>query len=198
MSRYLFIDQRKLDFSPPGAVYSQRENLQPCNYCEIAMIMKNENDLITWSISQLRRNIIRDFALRAMQTFGDVDYSFPQMVSLLFLDEEGEQTIKGMAEMLGRSLSATSRLLDQLVGRGMIQRREDERDRRVKRVAITEQGRHFVEAIERQRADAQIAVMEYLSPEERAEAVKGMLLLVEATRRKRAQHESPAPGTATQ
>lgn len=159
------------------------------------MTMKNENDLISWSISQLRRNIIRDFALRVVQSFGDVDYSFPQMVTLLFLDEEGEQTIKGMAEMLGRSFSATSRLLDQLVVRGMIQRREDERDRRVKRVAITEQGRNFIEAIERRRADAQIAVMEYLSPEERAEVVRGMVLLVEAARRKKADHESPETGT---
>lgn len=157
--------------------------------------MDNENDVIAWSISQLRRNIIRDFALGVTQTFGEVDYSFPQMVTLLFLDEEGEQTIKGMAEMLGRSLSATSRLLDQLVVRGMIQRREDEHDRRVKRVAITEQGRTFIRAIERRRADAQIAVMEYLSPAERAEVIRGMLLLAEATKRKKELHASPETGT---
>lgn len=147
--------------------------------------MKNENELIAWSISQLRRNIIREFAFQVVQTFGDYDYSFPQMATLLFLDEEGEQTIKGTAELLGRSLSATSRLLDQLVVRGMISRHEDERDRRVKRVAITAQGRGLVEAIEQRRADAQLAVMEYLSPEERAEVVRGMLLLVEAARRKK-------------
>ncbi len=149
------------------------------------MTIKNEHELITWSISQLRRNIIREFAFRVVQTFGDFDYSFPQMATLLLLDEEGEQTIKGVAELLGRSFSATSRLLDQLVVRGMISRREDERDRRVKRVAITVQGRSFIEIIEQQRADAQIAVMEYLSPEERAEVVRGMVLLVEATRRKK-------------
>src|SRR5215472_5459275 len=158
------------------------------------MTNNKESELITWSISQLRRNIIREFALRVVQTFGDVDFSFPQMVTLLLLDEEGEQTIKGVAEMLGRSFSATSRLLDQLVVRGMISRREDERDRRVKHVAITAQGRSFIEMIEQQRADAQIAVMEYLSPEERAEVVRGMVLLVEATRRKKDLHETPATG----
>lgn len=156
--------------------------------------MNNENELIAWSISQLRRSIISDFALRVVQSFGEMDFSFPQMVTLLFLDEAGEQTIKSMAEMLGRSFSATSRLLDQLVVRGMIQRREDEHDRRVKWVEITAQGRSFIEAIERRRADAQIAVMEYLSPEERAEAVRGMLLLAEATRRKKEHHESPETG----
>lgn len=162
------------------------------------MSIPNENELIAWSISQLRRNIIREFAFRVVQTFGDFDYSFPQMATLLLLDEEGEQTIKGVAALLGRSFSATSRLLDQLVVRGLITRREDERDRRVKRVAITAQGRRFIETIERQRADAQLAVMDYLSPEERAEVVRGMVLLVEAARRKKDHHESPATGTTAQ
>jgi len=162
------------------------------------MTIKNEHELIAWSISQLRRNIIREFAFRVVQTFGDFDYSFPQMATLLLLDEEGEQTIKRVAELLGRSPSATSRLLDQLVVRSMINRHEDERDRRVKRVAITAQGRSFIETIEQQRADAQIAVMEYLSLEERAEVVRGMVLLVEATRRKKEHHESPTTGTTAQ
>ena len=161
----------------------------------MTMISENEHDQIAWSISQLRRNIIREFAFAVVQTFGDFDYSLPQLATLLFLDEEGEQTIKGMAEMLGRSLSATSRLLDNLVVLGMISRREDPQDRRVKRVAITEQGHAFIATLEQRRADAQIAVMEYLSPEERAQAVKGMMLLVEAARRKKEHHESPAAGT---
>jgi len=162
------------------------------------MTIKNENELIAWSISQLRRNIIREFAFWVVQTFGDYDYSFPQMATLLFLDEEGEQTIKGMAELLGRSFSATSRLLDQLVVRGMINRHEDERDRRVKRVAITARGHNFVETIEQRRADAQISVMEYLAPEERAGVIRGMVLLVEATRRKKELQEAPKTGTTTQ
>ena len=66
------------------------------------------------------------------------------MATLLLLDEENELTIKQVAEALARSVSATSRLLDQLVMRGMISRREDERDRRAKLVAITEQGRALI------------------------------------------------------
>jgi DNA-binding MarR family transcriptional regulator len=156
---------------------------------------KSERELIAWCISQLRRNIVGDFAYGMMRTFGEDDYSFPQLATLLYPDVEGEQTIKGVAEMLGRSLSATSRLLDQLVVRGTISRREDERDRRVKRVAITKHGRALVASVEQRRADVQIAVMNYLSPEERAQAIRGMTLLVEATKRRQehhGQHESPA------
>ena len=106
------------------------------------------------------------------------------------LDEEDELTITQVAELLGRSVSVASRLLDQLVVRGMVRRREDERDRRVKRVAITEQGRTLVATLEQQRANAQIAVMASLSPEEQAEVTRAMVLLAQAGRRRRNHYES--------
>ena len=105
------------------------------------------------------------------------------------LDEEDELTITQVAELLGRSVSVVSRLLDQLVVRGMVRRREDERDRRVKRVTITEQGRTLVATLEQQRANAQLAVMASLSPEEQAEVTRAMVLLAQASRRRK-QHES--------
>ncbi len=155
----------------------------------------NDNELLAQSISQFRRTVIRDFIFVVVHTFEDFDYSLPQMATLLLLDEEGELTIKQVAELLGRSVSATSRLLDQLVVRGMITRREDERDRRAKRMAITERGRALITTLEQQRADAQIAVMEYLSAEEQAEVRRAMALLAEAGVRRRKQDESSEAGT---
>jgi DNA-binding MarR family transcriptional regulator len=77
----------------------------------------------------------------------------------------------------------------------MINRREDERDRRAKLVAITEQGRALIATLEQRRAEAQISVMDYLSAEERADVTRGMVLLAEAAQRRREQHESPATRT---
>jgi DNA-binding MarR family transcriptional regulator len=158
-------------------------------------IIMNDNELLARSINQFRRTIIRDFIFVVVRTFEDFDYSLPQMATLLLLDEEGELTIKQVAELLGRSVSATSRLLDQLVVRGMITRREDERDRRAKRVAITERGRALIATLEQRRADAQIAVMEYLSAEERAQVRRAMALLAEAGRTRRKQDEPSEAGT---
>src|SRR2546428_6711886 len=112
------------------------------NYWEGQTIITNEdnnNELLAWSIRQFRRTILSDFIYGMVQAFEDFDYSLPQMATLLFLDEQGELTIKQVAEALGRSVSATSRLLDQLVTRGMIHRREDERDRRGQIVACSRQ-----------------------------------------------------------
>ena len=160
-------------------------------------ITHEEREILAQSMSQFRRAIIREFVAGIVRAFGNFDFSLPQMATLLLLDEEGERTIKQVAEDLGRSVSATSRLLDQLVERGMVSRREDERDRRVKRVAITERGRTLITTLERERAEAQMVVMEYLSAEERAEVIRAMTLLAEVgLRRKR--HEHLKPGTTGQ
>ncbi len=64
----------------------------------------------------------------------------------------------------------------------------------MKRVAITDSGRALIATLERQRADAQLNVMEHLSAEEQAIVTQAMILLAEAGERRR-QHEHPEPGT---
>ena len=157
-------------------------------------INTNDREMLARSISQFRRAIVREFVFNILQTFVDFDFSLPQLATLLLLDEEGELTIKQVTEILGRSISATSRLLDQLVERGMVSRREDERDRRAKRVAITEKGRTLIATLEQRRADVQIEVMKYFSPEEQAEIMRALALLAEAGQRRR-RYERPESNT---
>ncbi len=157
-------------------------------------INTNESEILARNIGQFRRAIVREFVFNVLRTFVDFDYSLPQLATLLLLEEEGDLTIKQLTEMLGRSISATSRLLDQLVERGMVSRREDEHDRRSKRIAITEQGRKLIATLEQRRADAQLSVMEYYSAEEQAAIKRAMALLAEAGQRRR-HHDHPEPNT---
>ena len=53
---------------------------------------------------------------------------------------EAEITLKQAAELVHVSLPAASRIVDDLVRRGFVQRREDPADRRMKRVSLTEAG----------------------------------------------------------
>ncbi len=126
---------------------------------------------------------MREFIFGILRSFGDFEFSLPLMATLLLLDEESELSIKQIAELLGRSVSTTSRLIDQLVERGLVSRREDEQDRRMKRVAITEQGRTLIATLERRRAEIQLVVMEHLSVEEQAVVTQAMALLAEASQR---------------
>jgi DNA-binding MarR family transcriptional regulator len=138
-------------------------------------------ETLAQNISQLRRAIWRELLPSTLRAFGDFDFSMAQMAALLLLEDEGELTIKQVAEQVGRSVSATGRLLDQLVKRDLVSRREDERDRRAKRVAITEQGRTLLATLERRRVDAQLRVMDHLSAEEQADVARAMALLAEAS-----------------
>ncbi len=125
----------------------------------------------------------KEMLLSTIAGSSNFDISATQFATLFSLAGEEELTIKRIAELLGRSVSATSRMLDQLVTRGLISRIEDERDRRAKRVSLSASGRAFVQALEQKRAEAQIAVMAYLSPEERAVVEQAMQLLAIAARR---------------
>jgi DNA-binding MarR family transcriptional regulator len=156
----------------------------------------DNRETLAQNIRQFRRATFRDFLFTILHTFADFDFSMPQVATLFLLDEEGGLTIKQVAEFLGRSMSVTSRLLDQLVERGLVSRREDEQDRRMKRVAITESGRTFIETLEQRRAETQVAVIESLLPEEQAEVARAMALLAEAGKRRRS-HEHSESGATT-
>ncbi len=134
-------------------------------------------------LSRFRRALVRDGMLEVVRTLGDQDISLTQLATLFLLQGPGEPTIKEVAATLGRSLSATGRLLDQLVRRDLVRRYEDTRDRRVKRVAITAQGRAFIATVAYHRAGAQLTLMRHLTTEEQADVMRGMTLLAEAARR---------------
>lgn len=151
-----------------------------------------EDAQLAHSIGLMRRAMLREGLLASLAAMTDTEVSLPQIVVLFLLDDLGELSASALAERTGRSLSATSRLLDQLVRKGMIRRREGDRDRRNKLFAIGEGGQAFLAAFEKQRADAQLAVMRALSPAERAEVMRGMALLAEAATRRRAHDQGEA------
>jgi DNA-binding MarR family transcriptional regulator len=178
--------------------------LQYHNYYKIASI-REERYIIShdYNPEALARNLIafrrilwREMIRSTVKDSSEFDISLLQFLTLFLLITESEMTVKRVAALLGRSESATSRMLDQLVARGLVCRREGERDRRVKRVSLSENGRSFVAALEQKRAATQIMVMKYLSPEERAVVAQAMQLLADAARRHAGEHtESETTGT---
>jgi DNA-binding MarR family transcriptional regulator len=76
------------------------------------------------------------------EAIGALDLSLTQIKLLHHLeDQPRELTLKEAAELVHVSLPAASRMVDDLVRRGLAQRREDLEDRRMKRVCLTDGGR---------------------------------------------------------
>ena len=84
----------------------------------------------------------------------ELDLSLTHMKLLTTLsDEGGDRYVKQVAETLGLSLPGASRAVDALLRRGLLEREEDERDRRMKLIRLTDAGRDVVRRIE----DARLA-----------------------------------------
>jgi DNA-binding MarR family transcriptional regulator len=76
------------------------------------------------------------------EAVGTLDLSLSQIKLLHHLeDQPRELSLKEAAELVHVSMPAASRMVDDLVRRGFAQRREDEDDRRMRRVCLTDGGR---------------------------------------------------------
>jgi DNA-binding MarR family transcriptional regulator len=79
------------------------------------------------------------------EAVGALDLSLSQIKLLHHLDDvPDELTLKQGAELVRVSLPAASRMVDDLVRRGFVERNEDAQDRRMKRVRLTDDGRSVI------------------------------------------------------
>jgi DNA-binding MarR family transcriptional regulator len=95
-------------------------------------------------IELLTRRMFTRIIAALARTLHDQDLSVAQVAALYLVDERGPVRIGEVATELGRPLPATSRLVDDLVRRGWIDRTEDESDRRARVLTLTAAGRKFI------------------------------------------------------
>jgi DNA-binding MarR family transcriptional regulator len=97
---------------------------------------------LTSELADFLRLAIRPGQDEALRLAAELDLSMSQLRALFLLDsEDAEYAVHELAELIGLSMAATGRALDHLFRAGLVSRREDEVDRRVKRIAITAKGR---------------------------------------------------------
>ncbi|MCP3799296.1 MarR family transcriptional regulator [Allokutzneria sp. A3M-2-11 16] len=152
-----------------------------------------DSDRLAEEIGTVRRELLSEFVVSVVRGVGDLQLI--QVATLYLLDTGRTPTVKDLADHIGRSVSATSRMVEQLVAKGLAGRREDSEDRRAKRVHLTDEGREFLRGFERTRAEAQLGLMTYLSEEDQQIVARSTTLLAEAARRHRdgqAAGEEPA------
>jgi DNA-binding MarR family transcriptional regulator len=96
---------------------------------------------------------------------------------------EGELSVSDLAHKLELSLSATSLMVGELSRAGLLERTEDEHDRRRTIVRVSEQYREGVDAWLRERIEPMRRTLERLSPRARANFLEGWRILHEETAR---------------
>ncbi|PBC49049.1 MarR family transcriptional regulator [Rhodococcus sp. ACS1] len=101
----------------------------------------NSPDLLFELLNDFFTRLLSAGESESMDNLIELDLTFSQVRMLFALAQHGEPLpINEVAERLRLSVAAAGRNVDQLVKLGLVVRREDERDRRVKRVSLSEAG----------------------------------------------------------
>ncbi|MET0937231.1 MAG: MarR family transcriptional regulator [Luteibacter sp.] len=128
--------------------------------------------------------ILKDSQTGVARAMAGFDLTFAQIRMLWILDSAGSDlAVNELAETVSLSLPAAGRAVDQMVRLGLLSRREDEADRRIKRIGLAEPGRQALEQISRARGQSADRFVEALTDDER-KALAGALATLGSLTRK--------------
>jgi DNA-binding MarR family transcriptional regulator len=123
------------------------------------------------------RALWRELVIGFASQLGELRLGFTQLAALYVLADTGTMTISDLADTLARSPSATSRLVDGLVRRRLVERRTEEDDRRLRAVVLTQRGQAILRVVDRGRADQFLSAVRPLPRAERALVAMGVAAL---------------------
>lgn len=123
------------------------------------------------------REIWRELVIGFAKQLGSLEVDFTQLAALYAVAGTATLTVGDLAEQLGRSPSATSRIVSGLVERGLLRREEEVADRRQRVLALTPEGQSLVATVDHARADQFLDVVRPLPVAERALVAMGVAAL---------------------
>lgn len=125
-------------------------------------------DLVTDEVMAFLMRLKKSGEAHILGVARGLDLSMSQMRALFVLsDSEDELAVHELAGLLGLSMATSGRAVQGLVRADMVTRREDQHDRRVKRVRLSEHGRQFVDGLMQAHRAAVRECLQELSEHER-------------------------------
>ena len=113
------------------------------------------------------------------EAVGALELTLTQIKLLHHLeDADRELTLKEAAELVVVSLPAASRMVDDLVRRGIVERHEDVTDRRMKRISLTDDGRSVIRQVNAARLTGLERFAHTLNDDERAVLSRALAELI--------------------
>ncbi len=128
-------------------------------------------------------------AMRHMRQWPGGALSLVHVNVLAILDIDGPMPMGGLAEALDVSQASATGIVDRMEQRGLVERRRIDEDRRVVRVALTDEGRRLIAGMAAERREHLAAMLETLTDAE----LEGFVLGSRALHRARARlHDASA------
>lgn len=132
-----------------------------------------------------------DIAARSLIGVGD-DVTLPQYRVLVLVDSSGPARAVDVSRALGVHASTGSRLIDRLVGKGLVDRRTDPRDRRSNTLSATPEGHRLVNRVNSRRRDEMRGLLGHLDADQAATMLAGLRMFSAAATA--SGHGTPRPG----
>lgn len=118
------------------------------------------------------------------------DLSMSHIGALFMLHRRGACAVSEIGEYLGITAAGTSQMLNRLVDEGLIERSEDDQDRRVRRIALTGKGQAALQESIHARQNWLHQLVERMDPVERQTVTKALEILLENSEQ---PDEAPTP-----
>ena len=123
------------------------------------------------------RALWRELVIGFASQLGELRLGFTQLAALYVLADGQTTTVADLADAIGRSPSATSRLVDGLVRRRLVERRPETEDRRQRTLWLTQRGQAILRVVDRARADQFLSAIRPMPTAERALIAMGVAAL---------------------
>jgi DNA-binding MarR family transcriptional regulator len=134
-------------------------------------------------------------AMRYMRHWPGGRISLIHINVISVLETDGPQPMRALAEALDVSQASATGIVDRMEQRGLVERGRDEEDRRVVRVALTDEGRRLVEGVAQERADNMRAMLDEFTDEELQAFLVGSRAMHRARERMHTRFHAVLPTT---
>lgn len=140
--------------------------------------MGHKDELIA-RIQRAEREFRRSVVSQAATDFFSVDLTMPQLRVVFFLAASGAISAHELAEALHVGPTTLTGIVDRLEARGLVRRQADDRDRRVRRIGLTEEGQRLVQDLHRVQHQYEVRLLRRLD----VDVLAGLATAVEALAR---------------
>lgn len=148
-------------------------------------------------LHQALGQLVKQYQLRDRNDICCYGISVSQCYALEALAEHGISTMQALAKHLHLAISTVTRVVDNLVDKGLVERRTNRRDRRVCQVALTPPGAALVRQIQSELIAREQAVLQHIPAAARDHVIRALVELSRAVNEWR-QSATGNGGTARQ
>jgi DNA-binding MarR family transcriptional regulator len=127
-------------------------------------------------------------AMRNMRHWPGGRLSLVHLNVLFILEADGPLPMRGLAEAMDVSQASATGIVDRMEQRGLVERQRDDEDRRVVRVAITDEGLRLVAGMANERREHLVQMLGEFTDDELAAFLTGALAMRRVRERLHAAH----------